>query len=291
MTKTAVVFPGQGSQSVGMMNDLPDSKKFFDQPSEVLGFDLWEMVQNGSAEELNKTINTQPALLTAGVAYWEKYKNSSPAFLAGHSLGEYTALVCAGSLDFQTAVNLVHERGRFMQEAVEEGKGAMAAIIGLDPAVIQGVCESILSYVTCANYNAIGQTVVSGTKEGVEVAMNVCKEKGAKIAKLLPVSVPSHCDLMKPAAERLKELLGSVEIKPPKIPVINNVDVTAETDPDKIKDALVRQLYSPVRWVETVEFFVKENVGTVVECGPGKVLTGLIKRIDKNIEFSSETVS
>jgi len=287
MNKLAIVFPGQGSQSVGMMNDLPESKKVFDHASEILGFDLWNMAQEGPTEELNKTINTQPVLLTAGVAFWGKYKDTSPAFFAGHSLGEYTALVCAESLDFQTAVHLVRERGRFMQEAVEEGKGAMAAIIGLDPAIIQGVCDSILSYVTCANYNAIGQTVIAGTKKGVECAIKVCKEKGAKITKLLPVSVPSHCDLMKPAAERLKELLDTIELKSPKIPVINNADVVAETDPEKIKDALVRQLYNPVRWVETIEFFAREGVDKIIECGPGKVLAGLIKRIDKNIATDS----
>ncbi|MGL5550958.1 MAG: ACP S-malonyltransferase [Plesiomonas shigelloides] len=288
MTTFAMVFPGQGSQSVGMLADLaqqfPIVEQTFAEASAVLGYDLWALVQQGPAEELNKTWQTQPALLTASVAIWRVWQEKNgamPVVMAGHSLGEYSALVCAGVMDFKDAVRLVELRGKLMQEAVPEGTGAMAAIIGLDNDSIAKACaESAEGQVVApVNFNSPGQVVIAGNKEAVERAGAACKAAGAKRALPLPVSVPSHCALMKPAADKLAVALQEITFNAPGIPVINNVDVAAESDADAIRSALVRQLYSPVRWTETVESMSAQGVAHLLEMGPGKVLTGLTKRI------------
>ncbi|EJE8555319.1 ACP S-malonyltransferase [Vibrio vulnificus] len=296
MSKFAIVFPGQGSQAVGMLADLGEQneivKQTFAQASEALGYDLWALVQNGPAEDLNQTFRTQPALLASSVAIWRVWQElglAQPENLAGHSLGEYSALVCAGVIDFQEAIKLVELRGQLMQEAVPAGTGAMYAIIGLDDEAIAKACEEAAQgdVVSPVNFNSPGQVVIAGSKDAVERAGALCKEAGAKRALPLPVSVPSHCALMKPAAEKLAVALESIEFKAPQLPVINNVDVVAETDPAKIKDALVRQLYSPVRWTESVELMSSQGVEKLLEMGPGKVLTGLTKRIVKSLEAAA----
>ncbi|QTF08810.1 ACP S-malonyltransferase [Brenneria izadpanahii] len=288
MTQFAMVFPGQGSQSVGMLAELaaeyPIVTETFAQASAVLGYDLWQLAQQGPAEELNKTWQTQPALLTASVAIWRVWLQQggkTPALMSGHSLGEYSALVCAGVLDFQQAVRLVELRGKLMQEAVPAGTGAMYAIIGLDNDAIANACEESAQgqVVSPVNFNSPGQVVIAGNKEAVERAGAACKAAGAKRALPLPVSVPSHCALMEPAAEKLAVALESVDFNEPKIPVVNNVDARIETSPEAIRSALVRQLYSPVRWTECVEFIASQGVESLLEVGPGKVLTGLTKRI------------
>ncbi|WON78352.1 ACP S-malonyltransferase [Serratia sp. UGAL515B_01] len=288
MTQFAFVFPGQGSQTVGMLADLatqfPIVEQTFSEASAVLGYDLWQLVQLGPVEELNKTWQTQPALLAASVAIfrvWQQQCGKMPAMMAGHSLGEYSALVCAGVLNFAEAIRLVELRGKLMQEAVPEGTGAMYAIIGLDNESIAKACvESAQGQVVSpVNFNSPGQVVIAGTKEAVERAGAACKVAGAKRALPLPVSVPSHCALMKPAAEKLMLALQNVTFNPPTVPVVNNVDVRAESMPEAIRDALVRQLYNPVRWTESVEFMAAEGVSLLFEIGPGKVLTGLTKRI------------
>lgn len=292
MTVFAMVFPGQGSQTVGMLAELAVDhavvEATFAEASAVLGYDLWQRVQQGPAEELNKTWVTQPALLAASVALWRVWQQQggpAPALLAGHSLGEYSALVCAGSLDFAAAVALVALRGKLMQDAVPAGTGAMSAIIGLDNDAIAAACERAAQgqVVSPVNFNSPGQVVIAGHKEAVERAGLACKEAGAKRALPLPVSVPSHCALMKPAAEKLAQALEAVTFAAPQIPVINNVDVRAEQSPAAIRQALVRQLYSPVRWTETVEYLAAQGVEVLLEVGPGKVLTGLTKRIDGNL--------
>jgi [acyl-carrier-protein] S-malonyltransferase len=296
MSKFAIAFPGQGSQSVGMLAELaaayPIIKETFAEASAVLGYDLFELVMQGPAEELNKTWKTQPALLTSSVALWRLWKaqgGATPAVMAGHSLGEYSALVCAGALNFADAVKLVELRGQAMQRAVPEGVGAMAAIIGLDNESIAANCEKAAQgqVVSPVNFNSPGQVVIAGHKEAVERANILMKESGAKRALPLPVSVPSHCALMKPAAEELAIALDKLEVKAPVIPVINNADVATVTDPAAIKDALVRQLYSPVRWTETVERMASEEITFEIEMGPGKVLSGLVKRIDKRVDGSA----
>lgn len=288
MTKIAVVFPGQGSQALGMLADLaaahPIVEETFAEASSALGYNLWELVQQGPAEELNKTWQTQPALLAASVAIWRVWQQcngAKPAFLAGHSLGEYSALVCAGVLDFKQAISLVELRGKLMQEAVPEGTGAMSAIIGLDNDAIAKACEESAQgqVVSPVNFNSPGQVVIAGHKEAVERAGAACKAAGAKRALPLPVSVPSHCALMKPAADKLAVALENVTFSEPQYPVVNNVDVKVETSPEAIRSALVRQLYNPVRWTESVEFMAAQGVEHLVEVGPGKVLTGLTKRI------------
>lgn len=288
MTQFAFVFPGQGSQSLGMLADLaaqyPIVEATFSETSSVLGYDLWQLVQQGPAEELNKTWQTQPALLAASVAIfrvWQQQGGKMPALMAGHSLGEYSALVCAGVLDFQAAIRLVELRGNLMQEAVPEGTGAMSAIIGLDNAAIAKACEESAQgqVVSPVNFNSPGQVVIAGNKEAVERAGAACKAAGAKRALPLPVSVPSHCALMKPAADKLAVALQDITFSAPQVPVVNNVDVRAESDPEAIRSALVRQLYSPVRWTESVEFMAAQGVTSLLEVGPGKVLTGLTKRI------------
>jgi [acyl-carrier-protein] S-malonyltransferase len=267
-------------------------KETFAEASDVLGYDLFDLVMNGPAEELNKTWKTQPALLTSSVALWRLWQAqgcAKPAVMAGHSLGEYSALVCAGALNFKDAVKLVELRGQAMQRAVPEGVGAMSAIIGLDNDTIAANCEKAAEnqVVAPVNFNSPGQVVIAGNKEAVERANVLMKESGAKRALLLPVSVPSHCALMKPAADELASVLDHVAIQTPAIPVINNVDVTAETDPAIIKQALIRQLFSPVRWTETVEKMANDDITFAVEMGPGKVLTGLVKRIDKRVDGCS----
>ena len=297
MKKFAMVFPGQGSQTVGMLaelaGDYPIVQETFKQASETLGYDLWQLVQEGPAEELNKTWQTQPALLTASVAVYrvwqQKYPELKPEVMAGHSLGEYSALVCAGVLDFQDAVKLVELRGKLMQQAVPEGTGAMYAIIGLDNEAIINACKQAEQgeVVSAVNFNSPGQVVIAGAKAAVERAAALCKEAGAKRALPLAVSVPSHCALMKPAADQLSVSLESITLKAPTASVLNNVDVKAETDADAIRNALVRQLYSPVRWTETVEKMSHSGVEVLVEIGPGKVLNGLTKRIVDSLQATS----
>ena len=287
----AFFFPGQGSQSLNMMagfDNMAVVKDTFAEASDVLGQDLWAMM-NTDAQAINDTVNTQPLMLAAGVATWRAYQalgGNSPTALAGHSLGEYSALVAAGSLDFADAVRLVRLRAQLMQEAVPQGAGAMAAILGLDDDAVRAVCaaaEAELSgeVAEAVNFNSPGQVVIAGNKAAVETAMALAKEKGAKRALPLPVSVPSHCSLMKPAAEKLKTYLEGVNIVAPQIPVIHNVDVNTHQDVALIKDALVRQLYSPVLWTQTVNRLVEDGITEAAECGPGKVLAGLSKRINK----------
>lgn len=282
----AFVFPGQGSQSVGMMAAYGDSaviRGTFDEASSALGDDLWAMVANGPAEILTQTVNTQPVMLTAGIAVWRLWQEKGgkiPAVVAGHSLGEYSALVAAGVLEFRDAVPLVRLRAAAMQEAVPLGTGAMAAVLGLDNAGIAAACAEASQgeIVEPVNFNANGQTVIAGHKAAVERAMDACKARGAKMAKALPVSAPFHSSLIRPAAEKLAARLNELTLNVPKIPVINNVDVDIENDPDRIRNALVRQAYNPVRWVETIQKMASLGVTTVAECGPGKVLSGLTKR-------------
>jgi [acyl-carrier-protein] S-malonyltransferase len=288
MTQFAYVFPGQGSQTVGMLAELasenPQVEATFREASDALGYDLWQLVQQGPAEELNKTWQTQPALLAASVAIYRVLQSKNavqPSMMAGHSLGEYSALVCAGVLNFADAIKLVELRGKLMQEAVPEGTGAMQAIIGLDDASIRKACEESAQgqVVSPVNFNSPGQVVIAGNKEAVERAGAACKAAGAKRALPLPVSVPSHCALMKPAADKLAVALEAITFSAPSVPVVNNVDVKCETEGAAIRSALVRQLYSPVRWTESVEFIAAQGVEQLLEVGPGKVLTGLTKRI------------
>ncbi len=288
-----IVFPGQGSQQVGMLVDLANEfkeiKQTFAEAHQVLGYDLWRLVAEGPENQLNATERTQPALLAAGVALWRVLNSRfkpQPQFLAGHSLGEYTALVCANALNFQDALALVAARGKFMQEAVPAGVGAMAAIIGLDNETITKICEQAAQgeVLSSANLNAISQTVIAGNANAVSRGLELAKEQGAKIAKLIPVSVPSHCALMAPAKLRLSELLARTPIKSPEIPVIHNVDLQCHSHPDDIRRALAEQLILPVRWVETIQFMVRQGVTEIWECGPGKVLAGLIKRIEKDVQ-------
>jgi [acyl-carrier-protein] S-malonyltransferase len=291
-TQFSMVFPGQGSQSVGMLSDLAGSysvvEQTFNEASEILGYDLWSLVQNGPLDRLNQTEKTQPAMLSAGVAVWriwQEQRGPVPKLMAGHSLGEYTALVCAGVMTFQDAVKLVANRGQFMQNAVPEGSGSMAAILGLDDEAVRQVCQAASSggVVEAVNFNSPGQVVIAGTKGAVERACALAKESGAKRAMPLPVSVPSHCILMKPAAERLSEQLAAIPLSLPKIPVLHNVNVASVADADEIRTLLSAQLYSPVRWVETVQAMAKEGCSKLLEAGPGKVLSGLTKRINRSL--------
>ncbi len=290
------VFPGQGSQSVGMLKELAQAyaevKETFAEASQALGFDLWQVVENGPKEKLNQTQVTQPAMLAAGVAVWRVWRAQGgplPASMAGHSLGEYTALVCAEAIGFADAVPLVADRARFMQEAVPEGKGGMAAIIGLDDDAVRRLCQEVREneVLEAVNFNSPGQVVIAGAAAAVQRAVAKAETVGAKRALVLPVSVPSHCELMQPAAERLAQRLRHVDVHPPKIPVLHNAHVRTETEPQAIREALVRQLVSPVRWVETVQKMVTDGVTRLVECGPGRVLTGLNKRIARSTETLS----
>lgn len=296
MTKFAMVFPGQGSQEIGMLKELSEAypivQEIFSEASSVLGYDLWNLVQEGSAEKLGQTWVTQPALLAASVAIfkvWQQKEGAKPHFMAGHSLGEYSALVCAGVIDFRDAIKLVELRGKLMQEAVPVGTGAMYAIIGLDNDVVVKACKEAAQgqVVSPVNFNSPGQVVIAGNKEAVERAAILCKEAGAKRALPLAVSVPSHCELMKPAADKLAEKLKTISFQEPQYSVINNVDVKIETSAQAIKDALIAQLYSPVRWIEIVEFMANQGTTLLVEMGPGKVLTGLTKRIIKTLSGCS----
>ncbi len=292
--KFACVFPGQGSQSIGMMAELaeiyPVVTELFSKASEVLGYDLWKIVQEGPAEELNKTEITQPAMLTAGVAVFEILKSkisAEPELFAGHSLGEYTALVCAGAMSFEDAVKLVSTRGQLMQEAVPPGIGAMAAILGLEDSVIKDICKTASDdnfAVQAVNFNSPGQVVIAGNKQAVEIGMALAKEAGAKRALKLPVSVPSHSSLMEGAAQKLGEFIkAEIKISKPAKPVLQNVAAKAYARPSDITKGLVKQLHNPVLWVETVKNLTAEGVEAIVECGPGKVLVGLNKRISKDI--------
>lgn len=292
----AAVFPGQGSQSIGMLGSLaelyPDIKQTFAEASEILDYDLWALAQLGPEERLNATQCTQPALLVAGVAVWRVWQaqgGPQPLAMAGHSLGEYTALVCAGALDFRTAVKLVEFRGQAMQQAVPAGEGAMAAIIGLDDDAVRAACAEAAQgqVVEAVNFNAPGQVVIAGNKAAVERAGEACKGRGAKRALPLPVSAPSHCALMQPAAEQLAERLAGIDFGRPAIPVIHNVDVAVHTEANAIRAALKAQLHSPVRWVETVQALASCGCTGLVELGPGKVLSGLAKRIDKTLDAHS----
>jgi [acyl-carrier-protein] S-malonyltransferase len=290
MTPLSFVFPGQGSQAVGMLAPLgeryPMVGQTFAEASAVLGQDLWRLVQEGPEVELNSTRNTQPAMLAAGVAVWRVWRERDgvePALMAGHSLGEYSALVCAGALELADAVALVAERARLMQEAVPQGQGAMAALLGLEDDQVRAVCVEAAAgeVVEAVNLNAPGQVVVAGHASAVERAIHLAKAAGAKRVLLLPVSVPSHCALMRPAAAKLAERLARTPIGPPRIPVLHNASVEATGDPGQIRALLALQLYRPVRWVETIRAMASQGIARVVEAGPGKVLTGLNKRIDK----------
>ena len=296
----AVVFPGQGSQSVGMLKEYAETwdqvATTFGQASEVLGYDLWDIVCNGPEEKLNQTEITQPAMLAADVSVMRIMTEqcmTTPYALAGHSLGEYAALVGANVLDFQDAIKLVAERGRLMQSAVPEGEGAMAAIIGLsDDQVILGCKEASVQTgkpVEPVNFNSPGQIVIAGATEAVDSAIVMLKEEGAKRALKLPVSVPSHSSLMKPAADEMARVLETVEFNTPDVQVIHNYDARSHDDPASIREALTRQIYSPVRWTETIKI-IKEDADAIIECGPGRVLTGLTKRIDKDVKsFALDT--
>jgi [acyl-carrier-protein] S-malonyltransferase len=286
--KIAFVFPGQGSQSVGMMKSfaqLPGVHDTFSEASDAIDQDLWKLVEQGPTEELNLTVNTQPVMLTAGIALhraWRAENGTRPAISAGHSLGEYSALVAGGAIDFADAVTLVRFRAQAMQEAVPAGAGAMAAILGLEDDLVRAVCEQASGtneIVEAANFNSPAQVVIAGNKAAVERAMEVAKGKGAKRAIMLPMSVPSHCSLMRPAAERMRERLKAVKIGTSNVPVLHNADVKSADSADGVRDALVRQLYQPVRWVDTIRAIVAAGATHIVECGPGKVLAGLNKRI------------
>lgn len=288
MIKFAFVFPGQGSQSRGMMNgygDFPVVRDTFTEASEVLKQDLWQLVTEGGDEDLNATVNTQPIMLTAGVAVyraWQSQQGATPAMMAGHSLGEYTALVAAGAIHFADALPLVRYRARCMQQAVPEGTGGIAAILGLDDDVVHAICSEGAQgeVLEAVNYNSPGQVVIAGNRAAVQRGMELAKARGARRAIMLPMSVPSHCSLLKGAAAQLRDYLADVAVQPPAIPVLHNADVKCYSDSAAIRDALVRQLYSPVRWVETILEFGKQGITHNIECAPGKVLAGLNKRID-----------
>lgn len=292
----AFVFPGQGSQSIGMMSAMasayPQVKQTFEQASDALGLDIWNIVENGPEDQLNQTVNTQPAMLAAGVAIWRVWAEQTslrPGWMAGHSLGEYTALVCAESIAFDDAIKLVAARGQLMQQAVPAGVGAMAAIIGLEDHLVVNACTEAQGNesVAAANFNAPGQVVIAGHTAAVERAMDACKAVGAKRAVKLPVSVPSHCVLMEAASEQLFEKLQGINIEMPNTPLIHNADVRSHGSSEVIRFALKEQLFKPVRWVESVKFMHEQGATCFVECGPGKVLMGLNKRIASDAEHLS----
>lgn len=296
MNKTAFLFPGQGSQSVGMMSELaghsPVIQQTFEEASAALGYDLWAIASEGPDEKLGQTQITQPALLAAGMATWRLWQSlggSDPDFMAGHSLGEYTALVAAGAIDFSAAVTLVARRGEMMQQATPEGSGAMAAILGLDDDVLAGVCEQAAQgeVVSCANFNSPGQVVIAGNKSAVDRACTLASEAGARRAIPLAVSVPSHCALMAPAAAAMQEVLSATEIAAPRVPVLHNVDTGPRDSAEGIREALVQQLSQPVRWSATVQRMTGDGVLMMAECGPGKVLAGLNRRISREIATSA----
>lgn len=289
------IFPGQGSQKVGMLAEAaasyPIIERTFAEASDAVGYDMWKLVQDGEQERLNLTETTQPVLLTSSVALWRAWleqDGAMPVAMSGHSLGEFSALVCAGALDFAAAVQLVKQRGAFMQTAVPIGEGAMAAIIGLDDDAINTVCAEIAAdsgkSVSAVNFNSPGQVVIAGHASAVENAGAACKEAGAKRAMPLPVSAPFHTDLMRPAGEKLAEVMATIDIQVPSVPVVHNVNGKTESDPSKIRDLLVEQIYSPVQWVQCVQAMAELGAVRLVECGPGKVLSGLNRRIDKSLE-------
>jgi len=289
MTKLAYLFPGQGSQAVGMLADVGDAAAdLFGEASMVLGYDLWDLISNGPEEKLNQTEFTQPALLTSSIALYRlaiDHGAPAPEVVAGHSLGEYSALVAAGVLEFADAVSLVQQRGRFMQTAVPIGEGGMAAILGLTDGQVRDACAAAAGngVAQAANYNAPGQVVIAGSTDAVGRAVDACKDAGAKRAMPLPVSAPFHSELMQPAAEQMAAVLEEVTFSVPSVPVVQNVDAAVHTDPDEIRDNLVAQMCGAVRWTDTVIRLKDLDVSAAVECGPGKVLTGLAKRIDKSI--------
>ena len=291
------VFPGQGSQQIGMLSGIaeenPEIKDTFAEASDVLDYDLWSLVQNGAQDAINKTEVTQPLLLTASVALWrlwQAHEGDTPSVMAGHSLGEWSALVCAEVISFKDAVAMVRNRGRYMQSAVPDGKGSMAAIIGLEDDAILKACESAAnnSVVAPVNYNSTGQVVIAGESAAVDRAMQACQEAGARRAMLLPVSAPFHTSLMQPAADQLAVDLADVSFSAPIIPIIHNVTVATESDPDAIRDLMIQQITAPVPWVATVQKLKEMGIESLVECGPGKVLVGLIKRIER--EFANTTI-
>jgi [acyl-carrier-protein] S-malonyltransferase len=288
--KLAMVFPGQGSQAVGMLkgySGLPEVDHVRSDAAQALGGEFLKLLDEGPADQLTLTVNTQPAMVTAGIAAyraWRALGGPVPEMVAGHSLGEYTALVAAEAMSFRDSLPLVRFRAQSMQEAVPQGQGAMAAILMLDDDAVRAACAQAGGVVQAVNYNAPGQVVIAGEKTAVEKAMEICKEKGAKRAMLLPVSAPFHSTLMRPAAEKLKAYLEKVSIAAPKVAVLNNVDVATETDAGRIRDALVRQAASPVRWVETIKKMADAGVTHIVECGPGKVLAGMTKRIAPGVK-------
>jgi len=291
---TAFVFPGQGSQKVGMLADAYAAyaavRETFAEASEALGYDIWDLIQNGEQETLNLTEKTQPLLLTSSVALWRAWQSQNgaqPAVMAGHSLGEFSALVCAGALGFADAVKLVRQRGQFMQTAVPVGEGAMAAIIGLDDEQINQICEATPGVVAAVNYNSPGQVVIAGHSGPVAAAIESLKTAGAKRALPLPVSAPFHTELMQPAGEKLAEAIAGITINTPAVPVVHNVHARTESDPETIRGLLVEQIYSPVQWTRCVQTMLDAGVRNSVECGPGKVLSGLARRIDKSIECYS----
>jgi len=292
MTNLAFVFPGQGSQKIGMLAELaeqnPIIEKTFNEASEVLGYDIWQLIQQGAQEDINLTQRTQPILLTCSVAVWRLWNEKQgavPSQMAGHSLGEWSALVCANVIDFADGLRIVEARGKFMQQAVPVGQGAMAAIIGLDDQAILDACTeaNTLGVVDAVNFNAPGQVVIAGSNDAVERAMDICKSAGAKRALPLPVSAPFHTSLMKPAADNLAEMVNSVTFRAPEVPIMHNVHAQNEQDPQVIKELMLEQIYSPVKWVDCVKQLKKSGASTLVECGPGKVLSGLSKRIDRDL--------
>lgn len=289
-THVAFVFPGQGSQKVGMLSELAERhdivRETFAQASSVVGYDMWDLVQNGEQTELNLTEKTQPIMLTSSVASWRVWceeSNCQPSLLAGHSLGEFSALVCAGALDFENAVDLVRRRGQFMQTAVPVGEGAMAAVLGLDDDKIAAICQQTDGVVEAVNYNSPGQVVIAGEVAAVNMAINSAKEAGAKRAMPLPVSAPFHTSMMKPAGIQLEATMQPITVNSPVIPVVHNVHAETEVDPGRIKSLLVEQISSPVGWVKCIEYMASRGIEVIVECGPGKVLSALNKRIDKSL--------
>jgi [acyl-carrier-protein] S-malonyltransferase len=292
MTNLAFVFPGQGSQKIGMLAELaeqnPIIERTFNEASEVLGYDMWQLIQQGEQDEINLTQRTQPILLTCSVAIWRLWKEKQgavPSQMAGHSLGEWSALVCANVIDFADGLKIVEARGKYMQQAVPVGQGAMSAIIGLDDQAILDACSeaSSLGVVDAVNFNAPGQVVIAGSNDAVEQAMEICKSAGAKRALPLPVSAPFHTSLMKPAADNLAEMVNAVTFRAPEVPIMHNVHAKNENDPQVIKALMLEQIYSPVKWVDCVKQLKERGVTHLIECGPGKVLSGLAKRIDREL--------
>jgi [acyl-carrier-protein] S-malonyltransferase len=292
MTNLAFVFPGQGSQKIGMLADLaeqnPIIEKTFSEASDVLGYDMWQLIQQGAQEDINLTQRTQPILLTCSVAIWRLWNEKQgalPSQMAGHSLGEWSALVCANVIDFADGLRIVEARGKYMQQAVPVGQGAMAAIIGLDDQAILDACTEArdLGVVDAVNFNAPGQVVIAGSNDAVERAMEICKSAGAKRALPLPVSAPFHTSLMKPAADNLADMVNAVSFRAPEVPIMHNVHAKNEQDPEAIKALMLEQIYSPVKWVDCVKQLKESGINTIVECGPGKVLSGLCKRIDRDL--------